>query len=571
MAEAGKVVTVREGFGSHLEFAVRGISNPASLRGAIAVIAGILVMLLPRVSSDLLQIVLIVALGLSAASDIAYAVAGRRGFRTPRTRRLALLRGVATAMFMVVLLLGPHWLGENGELRLAVVVAMAGVYVMVRGTIVVVHAVRRQDVELRAVRITGGITAICVGALAYLAPASTTTSLIAGAAVSAIVLGFILVAWGLRREEKGSSRVDPQVASLPEVLWDWIRESNIGKRRRKELAATLYFEHPAKFDKFASWWVMLVLSVAIATFAVLSDSTAVVIGAMLVAPLMVPILGLAGALVNGWTRRALQSALMVVGGVSVSILVSYAFAAWTPMTTALDTNYQITSRVNPNLLDMLIAIAAGAAGAFATVNPRVSASIAGVAIAVALVPPLAVVGVTLRAGNFSDAGGAFLLFLTNFVAIVIVAALVFILAGFARPRVLKDNPTKIIITVVPFVALAAIILYPLMFASQGIVTTAAQQRNAQTAVTDWMGDDSKMLVQSVAITGNEVTVSLIGSGDTPSVDTLQQSLFESLGEQVSVTLTVTPVTSTHVPVPSASAAATPSASAPPPAPPSATN
>ncbi|BDZ41082.1 hypothetical protein GCM10025865_03810 [Paraoerskovia sediminicola] len=131
---------------------------------------------------------------------------------------------------------------------------------------------------------------------------------------------------------------------------------------------------------------MLLLSVCIATFAVLQDSTAVVIGAMLIAPLMVPILGLAAALVNGWVRRAWESSLLIVAGVVAAVVLAAAITLWAPAVVSFETNSQITSRVDPSVLDMLVAIAAGAAGAFATVNTRVASSIAGVAIAVALVP-----------------------------------------------------------------------------------------------------------------------------------------------------------------------------------------
>ncbi|WP_062211159.1 DUF389 domain-containing protein [Demequina oxidasica] len=539
----------KKSFVTNIEYAAQAVGNPASMRGLFAVIGGLLVLLLPQVSSALLQLILIVGLTLSAGSDVVYAIIGRRRFGKRGNRFLAFLRALATVVFLLLLLAAPYISNEGGEIRLSMVVAIVGLYVMVRGLIIVIHALGHKEATHRGIRITGGIAAICIGGLANAAPEPTTNTLIAGGAACAIVGGLVLVAWGFRLVETGNTKIDPRTASLPEVLWDWIRGSNVGNKRREELADTLYFENPGKFDKMSSWWIMLVLSVAIATFAVLADSTAVVIGAMLVAPLMVPILGLAGALVNGWSRRALQSALFVASGVVVSILLSYAFAAWVPVATALDTNSQITSRVTPTLLDMLIAVAAGAAGAFATVNSRVSASIAGVAIAVALVPPLAVVGVTLRAGNTDDAAGAFLLFLTNFVAIVIVAAVVFVLSGFARPRALRENPTKMIITVVPFIALAAVILLPLMLTSEGIVSSATKQRDAQAVVTDWVGDTEDLLVQDVTISDEEVTVSLIGSGDTPAVDQLQQALFEKLGNEVSVTVILTPVTTTHLPIP----------------------
>ena len=135
-------------------------------------------------------------------------------------------------------------------------------------------------------------------------PASLSEGVLVGGAAVAIVTGGILLAYGLRVGAPEQSTLDVTSASTPDILWDWVRTEDVGTRRRDELADSLYFENPGRMQKLAAWWVMLLLSVSIATFAVLQDSTAVVIGAMLIAPLMTPILGLSGALVNGWTRRA---------------------------------------------------------------------------------------------------------------------------------------------------------------------------------------------------------------------------------------------------------------------------
>lgn len=138
--------------------------------------------------------------------------------------------------------------------------------------------------------------------------------------------------------------------------------------------------------------------------------------------------------------------------------------------------------MTPTTIDMLIALAAGAAGAFAAVNTRVSSSIAGVAIAVALVPPLAVVGICLSGGRTADALGATLLFLTNFVAIVMAASLVFVLTGFARPFALRQRRRQLLLTGAPFVALAIAILAPLMLTSEGILASETETREASRAV-----------------------------------------------------------------------------------------
>jgi uncharacterized hydrophobic protein (TIGR00271 family) len=329
-------------------------------------------------------------------------------------------------------------------------------------------------------------------------------------------------------------------AATSEILWDWVRTEDVGDERREALAETLYFEPPGRGQKLAAFWVMLLLSVAIATFAILQDSTAVVIGAMLIAPLMTPILGLAGALVNGWTHRAANSSTLVALGVAAAIALAFVVSAWVPDLVSFDSNYQVLSRVEPTFVDMLIALSAGAAGAFATVNARVAASIAGVAIAVALVPPLGVVGVALENQRFEDAFGALLLFMTNFVSIVLAAAGVFVLTGFAESSNLRARTRPILSTLAPFGALALVILVPLVFTAEGIVATATQQKDASQVAAEWVEDSPRLRVQQVEVDGRTVSVDVTGTGSIPSPRDLQESMTDELGRPTEVIIEFTP-------------------------------
>ena len=174
--------------------------------------------------------------------------------------------------------------------------------------------------------------------------------------------------------------------------------------------------------------VMVGLSCVIAAFGLLANSAAVIIGAMLVAPLMSPIFALALSLVNG-DRRLFNSALVsealgVLLAVGVAILIGL-------IVPEMDPGSEILSRTKPTLFDLAVAVAAGLAGAYAMTRENVSPILPGVAIATALMPPLAVVGLGLAFRDWAVAGGAFVLFAANFVAIFLASALVFILAGFA--------------------------------------------------------------------------------------------------------------------------------------------
>lgn len=522
------------------------LSNTVALRGLVAIGAGTVVLLLPGATTTLVTFILIVLLGFSGLMDLFYAVTGRRWFGRRINRWLATPRGLAAIVLAGAMALLAY--AGVGDLTLALLVGLAGIYIGIRGVVSITAALlkRRQQDPLPG--LAGGSLAVIVGVLAYMVPTSIVSTVIITGATGAILVGLILVSWSLRRDARGSG-LDPATASIADVLWDWIDGSDVGRKDRAEQATGLYFEEPQRLTKLGTWWVMLILSVAIATFAVLQDSTAVVIGAMLVAPLMTPILGLAGALVNGWGRRAIESAVLVTAGALVSITLGYGLAAWAPIAVSFTTNSQITSRVSPNTVDMLIALAAGAAGAFATVNSRVASGIAGVAIAVALVPPLAVVGVTLNGGRFDEAGGAALLFLTNFVAIVLSAALVFIITGFARPYALRNRPRQILQTVTPFVALAGVILLPLMLTSESLLQTQSRERDAQRTVEEWLGDESDFDITDVAVVGSEVQVTISGPGDPPAAGELSQSLQDDFVDPVSLRLTVVPVAVTVVPAP----------------------
>lgn len=177
-----------------------------------------------------------------------------------------------------------------------------------------------------------------------------------------------------------------------------------------------------------AFFVLVAISTLIAAFGLLSDSTAVVIGAMLVAPLMTPILGLALALVRG-DAKLLGYALRAEGlGILIAVAASTLLGLAIPY---FEATPEMLSRTRPNLLDLLVAVLAGLAGAYAMVEERLSPMLPGVAISTAIVPPLANTGLSLSIGAYEGASGSFLLFFTNFLSILLVSAFVFYLSGMA--------------------------------------------------------------------------------------------------------------------------------------------
>ena len=163
----------------------------------------------------------------------------------------------------------------------------------------------------------------------------------------------------------------------------------------------LFIQGPKTPRRLINFFVLLLLATVIATYGVISDSSATVIGAMIVAPLMGPIMATAAAVVMGSALRALRSLALVVAGVIAVVIFAYLLALFVPdVVLSFDHNAEITSRISPGLLALFTALASGAAGAFIMSREEIADSIGGVAIAISLVPPLCVVGIALNQGQW---------------------------------------------------------------------------------------------------------------------------------------------------------------------------
>ncbi len=201
--------------------------------------------------------------------------------------------------------------------------------------------------------------------------------------------------------------------------------SKIRPKRRREI----YEDVAQRSRPSGSYYVMMALSTIIAGYGLLIDSAPVVAGAMLVAPLMGPIFGIALGLASG-NRRLFWAALQSeVVGILIALVVGAAIGL-APLRLPIGSEWLV--RTEPTLYDLAIALASGFAGAYALIDDRVSPSLAGVAISVAVLPPLATGGLTAAAGNWDMAAGAMMLFTANFLAIQIAAAIVFSIFGMLR-------------------------------------------------------------------------------------------------------------------------------------------
>jgi uncharacterized hydrophobic protein (TIGR00271 family) len=279
--------------------------------------------------------------------------------------------------------------------------------------------------------------------------------------------------------------------------------------------------------------VMLALSVVIAVLGLSLNSDAVVIGAMLVAPLMTPLIGTAAALVMGWPRRLAQSALAVLAGSAAAVGISYVLTLLLP---AANQNLTpaVLSRTSPDLRDLGVALAAGAAGAYATARKDVSAALPGVAVAVALVPPLAAAGFTLAIGREDLTGGALLLFAANLVAIVLIGAVVLAVSGFVPAGRLKAASGRIRLGLLTAVAALVLVAAPLTDATLASDSHAQTTQAVNQAAVGWLAPYPSLTLTGASITGTLVTVDVAGSISPPSTASLVKALTGVLGPGVAV-------------------------------------
>jgi uncharacterized hydrophobic protein (TIGR00271 family) len=307
-----------------------------------------------------------------------------------------------------------------------------------------------------------------------------------------------------------------------------------------EFEAKMFIEGPQTARRLTNFFVLLLLATVIATFGVLSASTATVIGAMIVAPLMGPIMATAAAVVMGSSRRALRSLGLVAAGVAAVILLSVLLTLVVPnVTISFTKNGEIASRISPGLYAPLTALAAGAAGAFIMSRAEIADSMGGVAIAISLVPPLCVVGISVSLGEWGAAAGAMLLFLTNFLAILLAGGLVFVLAGLGRQAATEAHVRVRRRAFALIVAGTLLVATPLTITAHRALTDTLDDNKATAVVQEWLAGTPDQVV-AVNVNDRLVVVNVEGPVEPPSTQDLANHLASALDRAVVVNLRVVP-------------------------------
>ncbi len=380
-------------------------------------------------------------------------------------------------------------------------------------------------------------------------PVAAGLALIVGGAVSAVafdalfepvivIVALLAVASGAVgiAVRSGYAHVAPRSRRNRPILIRWIDGKSQATESRDAVLRTVFFEGadaPARLGRF---FLMMLFASAISASGVLSDSTAVVIGAMLIAPLITPMMAMGLALVAGWPNRLGRSTLIVLAGSSVAIATGWLLAIVTDVAVDLETNSQIVSRSSPGTLDLVIAVGAGAAGAYALSRKEVSSSLPGVAVAIALVPPLSVVGVTAHGEDWRQVSGTLLLFFTNLVAIILAGGAVFLLTGVVPLHRFAEHQHRVRTAFGAVAALAVVVVGGLVINGRQITEDAIDLDQTRNVVADWLGDDSPFGVVSVAVTDGDVAVVIAGPGTPPSPDRLVDDLAQRLGRDVQLDL-----------------------------------
>ena len=353
-------------------------------------------------------------------------------------------------------------------------------------------------------------------------------------------------------------------------LQTWLSQyiKPLSDSRREEIIENIRTASSPGFDYF----FLVFLSGSIATIGLINDSPAVIIGAMLVAPLMSPILGVGlGSIIADATLARDSVSALIRGAILAVILsalltLSNVYLPFVP--SLLDIPDEILNRTQPTPNDLLVALAGGLAAAYSLSQPHLSAALPGVAIATALMPPLATIGVGIALGRWDIAGGATLLFLTNAITIAFAATLVFFLEGFV-PR-FRSNKGKLPQSLLIAGLLTALLLIPLTIIGFRLVSQAQDNRLINNIIETEIAEieNAELVELNIARSEQGIQLEITIRANSPlnyfQVVSLQEVLVSRLEEPVSLIVnhiqseTLDPlIPPTHTPTPTITGTPTP--------------
>ncbi|MEM6907764.1 MAG: TIGR00341 family protein [Pseudomonadota bacterium] len=325
----------------------------------------------------------------------------------------------------------------------------------------------------------------------------------------------------------GEEAAESPYAKMANALQRWWRQEIIGGVDQAEVIE----KRRAECALSERYLFMTAMSAGIAVLGLLLSSPAVVIGAMLLSPLMDPIMGLGFALAIGDYNWLKQSTRSLLWGSLLAIGLTAALVYLSPIQTITP---EIAARTRPNLFDLFVALFSALAGAYAMIRGR-EGTIVGVAIATALMPPLAVVGFGLATLNWTVFSGALLLYVTNLLTIALTAWAMARLYGFRTSLSKGQTQAQNFAVIAVFLALAV----PLGFSLQQIAWEANAQRIVRDEINERFVAGSEISRLDVDFRAEPLVVSstIYTPNSQPEVEPeIEAALADRLGQQVELTL-----------------------------------
>jgi uncharacterized hydrophobic protein (TIGR00271 family) len=331
------------------------------------------------------------------------------------------------------------------------------------------------------------------------------------------------------------------------------KRKSLSPEQRREILKQIFFEGEAYVPYVKQFYLLLALSAVIATLGLVRNSPAVVIGAMLLSPLMTPILAFTASLVMGWPVRASRTAIRLVFATVFVFAIAYLLPVIFRVPTNVVIPAEVLARTGPRIAELLIGLCAGIAAAYMLIHKEHISVLPGVAISVALVPPLCATGILAYLKEYVLAWQAFVLYATNLVAIILTAGIVLLLTGL-KPNV-KDLKLNLrvaagMILITLFVALVAV---PLSIRTFNDLQDRHDRQVAISVIKDWIGENNVEIID-VDVEDNLLQVFLqinlrmkelyekrrvsLQANLSPdmTIDALKQRLIGALGKKVDITL-----------------------------------
>ncbi len=494
-----------------------------SLRGMVAIVVSVMVLRAPSTSPKTLAFLI-------SAILVAWAVGGVIELRRAESRTgWDIARVLVLVVAAAGLVLIPNFTAES-------LGRAGGVALIVLGLVNGYRAFRGRESGSLVEPLLGAFFYLVIGTALVASPTSIIGMAVLFLATYWFVAGVLTLVTNVRLDDR---TIEP--GGVWQTFLAWIQTRPNTADDRRQLYEKLFYEGDIGPRRLSRFFSLMGFATAIAAFGIIGDSTAVVIGAMLVAPLMTPLMGTSLAMVMGWPRRAFMSGGVALGGILFAIGLSVLFGWVYGPEVSTVVNSQVASRIGPTVVDLAIAIAAGGAGAFALSRPDVSDSLPGVAVAIALVPPLAVVGLMISQAEWSAASGALLLFVTNLVAILLVGGGVFILTGVVPVLRLFENKSWVKKSLGMVAVLAIAVIATLGVSADTFQKQTAGIAAAESVVADWLGDSGLRVIGFEYVDG-EFFIIVEGSEEPPPVDDLAAGFEEEFGQAVSVSVKWVPTT-----------------------------